>query len=131
MGRQQFTTPTDINAQTLSVVDTSLTAKTANQLDEDFVAEDLSTGDQTVNEQSISGAQEIAVSIRENSGNNASATIKWTDGNGNVLFTETPSALTDVSNGSDYANLIVKSTHVIVVFSGSSTDMDGTVNAHG
>lgn len=131
MGRPQFESPTDIKAQSLNEVTAKINTNVANQLDEDLVSEDLSAGDYTVKEQSISGAQELTIGMTENSANNASATIHWTDGNGNTLFKETPADLTDLNNAGEWANLIVKSTHVKVVFSGASTDLDATVNAHG
>lgn len=126
MGAPQFSSQVDNNFIPNSL-DTSITANEANQLDVDILNQDVSTGYE-VGETNISGANEIAVLASSGDGNSFSVTVEWTDGTGTVLYSESPSSLQSTTDGG--ANLIVKSTHVNVVFSGSSTDVDGTVNAH-
>lgn len=100
------------------------------QLSSQFVSQDVSTTDYTVAESNISGAEEVTVSLTESSANNASATIEWTDGNGNVVFTETPASLTDLNNSSNFENLIKKSDYVKLTVSGLSTNVSGSIDAH-
>lgn len=101
----------------------------ANQFDDDVTGTDISGYDS--GEQNISGAQEVTVAVSENSGtDDASLTLEWTDGTGTVVYTETPSSVQNLSGSQDYANVIVKSTHVQIKGSGTSNNSDVTANAH-
>lgn len=131
MGAPQFAQQVD-NTTTEQAVftESEITANTANQYDGDILTEDVSSSVYETGEQNISGAGELVVALTENSGNAVNATIEWTDGTGTVQFAENPEALQNLSNAADYAIIAVKSTHVNIKLDGSSTDTDGTVNAH-
>lgn len=110
-------------------VEVDVKANDANQFDDDATNTDISSYDS--GEQNISGAKEVTVALSENTGtDDASITLEWTDGSGNVAYTETPSSIQNLSGSQDYANIIVKSTHFQVKGSGTSSDTDVTVNAH-
>lgn len=129
MGRPQFQSPTDISEQTLQALNVQVNANTANQLDTDVQNIDVSSGAVIVPEQSISGAIELTAAFTQNGSGDLDISVEWTDGSGNVLFVENPSDLQGLT-GSDFENLIVKSTHVRIVGTGTSQDVSGTVNAH-
>lgn len=129
MGAQQFGRTVE-NTSYAENVEVDIQGNTANQFDADSIAEDLSSEDYSTGEQNISGAKELTIMANESSGNNSSVTVEWTDGTGTVIVTETPSSLDGLNNDTDFANLIVKSTHFNLKASGSSTDYNITVNAH-
>ena len=110
-------------------VEVDIKANDANQFDDDLQNGDISSYDS--GEQNISGAQELTVALLENSGSgDANLEIQWTDGSGNVIFTENPSDIQNLNGSGNWENIIVKSTHVKIVGSGTSSDSNVTVNAH-
>ena len=110
-------------------VEVDIKANDANQFDDDLQNGDISTYDS--GEQNISGAQELTVALQENSGSgDANLEIQWTDGSGNVIFTENPSDIQNLNGSGNWENIIVKSTHVKIVGSGTSSNSNVTVNAH-
>lgn len=129
MGAPQFAQQVD-NTTTNNAVSTTVTANTANQLDDDELAADLSSSNYETGEKNISGAKELVVAADESSGSTSTVVVEWTNGAGDVIYAETPSALDGLTNSKDYARLVVKSTHVQVTASGSSTNYNMTVNAH-
>jgi hypothetical protein len=129
MGAQQFGRTVE-NTSYAENVEVDIQRNTANQFDGDEIGADLSAEDYSTGEQNISGAEELTILAKEKSGNSSTVTVEWTDGAGNVIGTETPEALKGLTSTSDFANLIVKSTHFNLKASGASTDYNITVNAH-
>lgn len=110
-------------------VEVDIKQNTSNQFDDDSLNTDVSTYDS--GEQNISGAMEVTIGVTENSGSgDANLEVQWTDGSGNIVFTETPSDIQSLNGSSGYANVITKSTHIQIVGTGTSNDTDITVNAH-
>lgn len=126
MGKPDFTGNQNISEQTLGSVDTNITANTANQLDLDVDNVDVNSSKYQSSENNISGSKEVVVGV--NPTGSVDLVFKWTDGNGNVLFTET------ISESSENKHLVTTaSTHLIFEIqdtSGASNSVDATVNAH-
>jgi hypothetical protein len=131
MGNAQFYNRQDISGQTLSNVTTTaeITANTANQYDGDSVNTDVSTETFETGEQNISGATALVGAVTVNDSGDANVIAEWTDGTGTVVYSEQLSDLQGITSSKSFA-LRVKSTHVNLKVSGTSTDADITVNAH-
>lgn len=130
-GKPDFTGNSNISEQTLNQLDVGITSNEANQLDVDVDNFDLvANNGYSSSESNISGADEVVV--RGTSAGSCSVKVHWTDGNGNILYTNQPS---EATNTTDF-NLLYPtgSTHVqieIVDESGNtSNNVDATVNAH-
>jgi hypothetical protein len=128
MGASQFGRGV-VNEQFAENIEVDIQRNTANQFDTDVIAEDVSSEVFETGEQNISGATEISGLIQVNDSNSADITVEWTDGAGNVVGTEQPSNLQEITDQQTF-NIIVKSTHFNLKTSGTSTDVDLTVNAH-
>lgn len=111
-----------------SNVEVDVQRNTANQFDDDVISEDISTTDYETGEQNISGGQALNVLAKENSGNNADIIVEWTDGTGQIIGSQT--IISGLNNASDSSSIRVKSTHVNVKASGSSTDLNLSVNVN-
>ena len=127
-GKPDFTGNSNISEQTLGKLDTTaeITANSSNQLDIDVNNVDINTDPYTSDEVNVSGSKEIVAGVTAQ----GSYTLEfyWTDGNGNTEYLET---FTDPDN--DKALITTASTHVqvkIVDESGSTNEIDATVNAH-
>lgn len=126
MGKPDFTGNSNISAQTLNQLDVGITQNVANQLDLDLNNVDVNTSTYTSDEINVSGSQEVVAGITPTGA--CELVLEWTDGNGNVEYTET------FSQSSATKHLVTTaSTHVIVKIrdtSGASNPVDATVNAH-
>lgn len=132
-GKPDFTGNQNISEQTLGKVqtDAEITANSANQYDNDVTNYDLvADGDYVSSEVNISGAIELV--LKGKSEYNCNVLVEWTDGNGNVTYTESVSASTDVTD----FNLLYPtgSTHVQIRVTDTSgqtqNKLNMTVNAH-
>lgn len=101
--------------------------------DEDILNHDLiGTGDFTIAETNIAGTGEIVFKVASQDSETFTATVEWTDGSGNVLYTQSPSEATNTTDAnltfntaSDHFQLTITDT------SGAAQNIiDGTVNAH-
>lgn len=127
-GKPDFTGNQNISEQTLGAVTTTaeITANTANQMDLDIDNVDVNASTYESGEVNVSGSQEIVAGITPTGA--CDLVIEWTDGNGNVEYTETFS-----QSSADKHLVTTASTHVnvkIVDTSGSSNPVNATVNAH-
>ena len=104
-----------------------------NWLDEDIFNHDLiGTGDYTVAETSIRGTSDVVIKIESRDTETFTVTVEWTDGSGNVLFTDEPTEARDVTSAnlkfdtsSDNIQLTITDT------SGAAQNIiDGTINAN-
>lgn len=127
-GKPDFTGNSNISEQTLGKLDTTaeITANSSNQLDIDVNNVDINADPYESDEVNVSGSKEIVAGVTPS----GSYTIEfyWTDGNGNTEYLET---FTDPEN--DKVLITTASTHVqvkIVDESGSTNQIDATVNAH-
>ena len=127
-GKPDFTGNQNISEQTLGRVTTEaeITANTSNQLDIDVNNVDVNSNPYSSGENNVSGSQELVAGVQAS--DSYSITFEWTDGNGNIEYSE---SFTDPSN--DKILVTTASTHVIVKIqdeSGNSNTVNATVNAH-
>lgn len=127
-GKPDFTGNQNISEQTLGRVTTEaeITANTSNQLDIDVNNVDINSNPYSSDENNVSGSKELVAGVQASG--SYSVTFEWTDGNGNVEYSE---SFTDPSD--DKILVTTASTHVIVSIedeSGSSNTANATVNAH-
>lgn len=92
----------------------------------------IGSGDYSIGETNVKGTSEVSIKFNSADGANFTVTIDWTDGSGNVLYTEDPAGLTGVSDanetvvvGSDYFQLTITDTS-----GGGQNIISGTVNFH-
>jgi len=111
-----------------SNVEVDVQRNTANQFDDDVIAQDISTNDYETGEQNVSGGQALNIVAKESSGNNADVIVEWTDGTGTVIGSQT--VISGLNGSTDTSSVRVKSTHVNVKATGSSTDLNLSVNVN-
>lgn len=101
--------------------------------DVDIVSHDLiASGDYTIGETNVSGSGDIIVKISSADTETFTVTLEWTDGSGNVLFTQSPPEGTNVTTANLKFN--VGSSHyqlTVTDDSGAAQNViNGTVNVH-
>lgn len=100
--------------------------------DTDINNHDLISSDFTIAETNVSGLAELVLAIESIDTNTFTVTVDWTDGSGNVLYSESPVELTDATDIT--ALFVVKSNHfqlTVTDTSGATQNrIDGTVNVH-
>lgn len=104
-----------------------------NFFDEDIVSFDLiGSGDFTVAETNVRGTSNLTFKVNSADSNTFTVTVEWTDGNGNILYTESPTDATSVTDtnvtletGSDDFQLTITDNS-----GAAQNNINGTINAH-
>lgn len=104
-----------------------------NWYDEDIINYDLvGSGDFTISEPNVRGTGDIIIKVDSADDNTFTVTLEWTDGNGTVLYSQSPAEGTNVTNAnlkfntaSDHFQLTITDTSA----AGQNT-INGTVNVH-
>lgn len=116
-----------------NTIDPATNTDQPNFLDEDILGYDLvASGDYTLAETNVRGTGDIVIKVASNDSNTFTVTLEWTDGNSNVLFSQTPAEATDVTSANLKFN--TSSNHVQLTITdtsgGGQNNIDGTINAH-
>lgn len=114
-------------------VDPATTDGQPNFFDSNIVSHDLiGTGDYTEPETFVRGTGDIIIKASSTDGATFTVSLEWTDGNGNVLYTQEPPEATDVTDtnlkfnvASDYFRLTITDTS-----GGAGNTINGTINVH-
>lgn len=103
-----------------------------NYFDDDINSVDLSGGDFTIAETDVRGTGDIIIKVESSDNETFTVTLEWTDGAGNVLYTQEPAEATDVTDSnlkfnvaSDHFQLTITDTS-----SAAQNIINGTVNVH-
>ena len=78
---------------------------------------------------SVEGSQALVISATSTDANQFSASVKWTDGSGNVFNTESRTDIQFDSVTEDWARVVRKGTHAIVEFADESGGSSNNINA--
>lgn len=122
-----------VTDSTGSQVDPATNDDQPNWFDDDIVSYDLvGTGDYTIAETNVRGTGDVIIKVSSADAETFTVTLEWTDGSGNVLYSQSPAEAGDVTDanlkfnvGSDNFQLTITDTS-----GAGQNNINGTVNFH-